>query len=131
MKYLGIDYGAKRVGLAISDAGGTIAFPRDVVENNAELLSFIKWQVVEEKVGGIVVGDTRTVSGAANTVTAEADAFIGRLETAVSVPVVRAWEGWSAIEASRYAPKGEEHNDAAAAAIILQRYLDGKGGGVQ
>ena len=39
-------------------------------------------------------------------------------------------EAMSSIEASRYAEKGNEHDDAAAAAVILQRYLDMRGGAV-
>ncbi len=124
MKYLGIDYGAKSVGLAISDDGGTISFPRAVVPNDEKLLQFVARLILEEKVGQVVVGDTRTVSGAVNPITERADAFINELAKTTAVPIERVWEAWSSIEASRYAPKGEEHNDAAAAAFILQRYLD-------
>jgi len=124
MKYLGIDYGSKSVGLAISDDGGTISFPRAVVPNDEKLLQFVARLILEEKVGQVVVGDTRTVSGAVNPITERADAFINELAKMTAVPIERVWEAWSSIEASRYAPKGEEHNDAAAAAFILQRYFD-------
>ncbi|OGG56499.1 hypothetical protein A3D71_02415 [Candidatus Kaiserbacteria bacterium RIFCSPHIGHO2_02_FULL_55_20] len=127
MKYLGIDYGAKRVGVAVSDDGGTIAFPRTTLPNDDKLLSQLTTLINGEKIGSIVVGDTRSHGGKDNPVTAEAEAFVSALQKTFDVSVERVWEMWSSIEASRYAPEGKEHNDASAAAIILQRFLDMKG----
>ncbi len=127
MKYLGIDYGAKRVGVAISDVEGTIAFPRATLVNNEQLLSQLTELVKNEKIGSIVVGDTRSHGGKDNPVTAEAETFVAALEVAIAVPVERVWEMWSSIEASRYAPEGKGHDDASAAAVILQRFLDMRG----
>ncbi|MEK7156286.1 MAG: Holliday junction resolvase RuvX [Patescibacteria group bacterium] len=127
MKYLGIDYGAKRVGVAVSDAAGTIAFPRATLQNDARLFSQLEELVKNEKITCIVVGDTRSHGGKDNPVTAEAEAFVVALEKALATTVERVWEMWSSIEASRYAPEGKEHNDASAAAIILQRFLDTRG----
>ncbi|MSU74000.1 Holliday junction resolvase RuvX [Candidatus Kaiserbacteria bacterium] len=126
MKYLGIDFGSKRVGIAISDAAGTIAFPRATLANNEQLFSQLAELVKNEKIGTIVVGDTRSHSGKDNPVTAEAESFVAALEGAIAVPVERIWEMWSSIEASRYAPEGKGHDDASAAAVILQRFLDTK-----
>ncbi len=128
MKHLGIDYGAKYVGLAITDADGTIAFPRAEIPNDAALLPFLVRMIEQEKIGHIIVGDTRTHGGAENPVTKAAEAFVAQLSQATAIPVEFATEIWSSIEASRYAPKGEEHNNAAAAAIILQRFLDMRSG---
>ena len=127
MKYLGIDYGAKRVGVAVSDAAGTIAFPRATLPNDAQLFSQLEELVKNEKITCIVVGDTRSHGGKDNPVTAEAEAFVVALQKTLPVPIERVWEMWSSIEASRYAPEGKEHNDASAAAIILQRFLDTRG----
>lgn len=55
--------------------------------------------------------------------TQEAERFIEVLRQG-GVVVKTAWEAWSSIEASRYDPKGQG-SDSGAAAIILQRYLDG------
>lgn len=126
MKYLAIDYGSKRVGTAVSDAAGTIAFPRTILLNNEKLFPSIQKLIEEEKIGTIVVGDTRSHGGGENPVTAATESFVAKLETDTALPVERVWEIWSSIEASRYAEKGNEHNDAAAAAIILQRFLDMK-----
>lgn len=124
MKYLGIDYGSKRVGTAVSDAEGKIAFPRAEVPNNEKLHRSLAAIVGQEGVGKIIVGDTRAFGGTQNPITPEAEAFTAKLRELTGIPVELAFEAGSSIEASRYAPRGEEHNDAAAAAIILQRYLD-------
>ncbi len=124
MKYLGIDFGLKRVGIAISDAESSIAFPRETILNDEKLLANILAYVESEKVDGIVVGDTRAASGEPNIASLSADLFIEELKAETTLPVYRGFEAWSSVEAARYAPKGEKHNDAAAAAIILQRFLD-------
>ncbi len=122
MRYLGIDYGAKRVGVAVSSEG--IAFPRAVLENNTTLFPALLEIIAKEKISAIVVGDARAFGGGENPVTKDVDAFIGKLKKETNVPVIPAWEAGSSVEASRYAPEGRPHDDSAAAAIILQRYLD-------
>src|SRR3989344_5440097 len=121
MKYLGIDFGTKRVGVAVSDDTVGIAFTRETMTNDAQLLPHLVQLIEAEKIGRIVVGDTRSHGGRENPVSAEADKFIEELHQATGLPVERVFEAWSSIEASRYAPKGREHDDASAAAIILQR----------
>ena len=128
MKYLGIDYGSKWVGIAISDEEGKIAFPRAEVPNDDTLVQFIAKMAEQERVGKIVIGDTRSWSGGENRITPAAEAFAGELARASAVENEFVSEAGSSAEASRHAPKGQEHNNAAAAAVILQRYLDmGKG----
>lgn len=128
MKILGIDFGMKRVGIAVSNEEETIAFPRATLKNDEILVPHIVELLEKEKIGAIVIGDTRTVSGSPNPIVSlSADLFIEELKEVTHIPVRRAFEAWSSIEASRYAPKGKEHDDAAAAAIILQRHLDANG----
>ncbi|MBI4079948.1 Holliday junction resolvase RuvX [Candidatus Kaiserbacteria bacterium] len=122
MRYLGIDYGTKRIGLALSSEG--IAFPRGVVANGPNLIARLREIVTTEKVSAIVVGDTRSFGGVENPITEDADTFIGRLQKESGVPVISAWEAGSSVEASRFAPDKRPKDDSAAAAIILQRYLD-------
>ncbi len=128
MRYLGIDYGARRIGLAVSSEG--IAFPRGIVENDANLFTALRELITKEKVTGIVVGDTRSFGGHENPVTKDAELFIKKLRKEAGLSVTSAWEAGSSVEASRYAPEGRPHDDSAAAAIILQRYLDMHGGAV-
>lgn len=127
MRYIGVDYGAKRVGLAVSDDRGQFAFPRETVPNDGGLIARIVALAKERQADVIVVGDTRTFGGGANPITADADQFAGALVRA-GLSVERTWEAGSSVEASRYAPPGSEHDDAAAAAIILQRFLDARAG---
>lgn len=126
MRYLGIDFGLKKVGLAVSDEAGSIAFPREILENNDELSERILALVKKEHIGAIVVGDTRAASGAPNIASLSADLFIEELKAMIAIPIHRGFEAWSSVEASRYAPPSKRRDDAAAAAIILQRFLDSK-----
>lgn len=126
MKYLGLDYGMKRIGVAISDEDGKIAFPRAILDNTKAVLDTLKKDIEAQKVECIVVGDALSYSGLRNPVTADVDDFVELLRKETGLPVEKAFEAGSSIEASRYAPEGEEHNDSVAAAIILQRFLDSK-----
>ena len=123
MKYLGIDYGSKRIGLSVSDPTGSIAFPLEVVATDGALVR-IKQLMQEKRIEAIVIGDARSHGGAENAVTTEAEKFAELIVRETGVPVSRAFEAWSSIEASRYAPENTPHDDSAAAAIILQRFLD-------
>ena len=123
MRYLGIDYGARRLGLSISDEGWQFAFPNTTMPNDSTSIDRIAQIVEREHVKKIIVGDTRAVSGAENEVTKQSDIFVQTLAAHTRLPVERSWEAWSSVEAARFAPKGKEHDDAAAAAIILQHYL--------
>ena len=127
MKYLGIDYGSKRVGTAISNAEGTIAFPRATLPNTATLVKDLTALAQQENVEQIIVGDTRSHGGGENPVTAEAHAFMQQLAEGSGRTVTPVFEVFSSIEASRYAPGTRQHDDSAAAAVILQRFLDMKG----
>lgn len=124
MKYIGIDYGSKTIGVAISDAGGSIAFPREHILTSGNAVQKVLELVKAEQVGMVVMGDTLAGNGAENAITPEATQFATALAAAgVEVKLVR--EAWSSAEAARFAPKGKTHDDSAAAAIILQRFLDG------
>jgi putative Holliday junction resolvase len=126
MRYLGIDYGTKGIGIAISDAAGSFAFPKEIIPSNRSALERIVALVEQEGIGAIVIGDTRALNGKDNAVTPEAERFASALAERVPVPLHSAREAWSSVEAARFAPKGKGHDDAAAAAIILQRYLDAR-----
>lgn len=123
MKYLGVDYGSHTIGLAVSDVGGGFAFARGTIGNDEGALKALENIIHEEQIGKIVMGDTRTLAGGSNTITSEAETFARALEQRSRVPVDFVREAWSSYEAARYAPDSH-HDDSAAAAIILQRYLD-------
>ena len=129
MKFLGIDYGAKRIGLAVSDENGTIAFPRETLANMRGVIGSIQKIIEEEKIGFVVVGDTKSYGGIPNPVTLKVKDFVYDLKKVLNIPIASSWEAGSTMEANRYDPSGA-HNDSAAAAVILQRYLDIKTGSV-
>ena len=129
MKFLGIDYGAKRIGLAVSNDAGTIAFPRETVANMKGIIATIQKIIRDEHIGFVVVGDTKSYGGIPNPVTLQVRGFVDDLKAVLDVPIASSWEAGSTMEANRYDPSGA-HNDSAAAAVILQRYLDIKNGSV-
>lgn len=124
MRILGIDYGTRGVGVAISDEGTQFAFPLLVLPNDEQLISALAMIGEEKKVKEYVVGDTRAEGGAANRITEQLETFVTELKARTGFPVHLQREAWSSLEASRFAPKGKERDDSAAAAIILQRFLD-------
>ena len=137
MKYLGIDYGTKRIGIAVSDESGMMAFPREIVQGGKRALETIFDLVKAEEVGTIVVGHSLNTSGERNLLMEDVDAFIEELQKLTGVPVTLQDERFSSIAAramdqlkpsanTRNSEARMEHIDDRAAAIMLQRYLDRK-----
>ena len=123
MKYLGVDFGLKKIGLAIGDDGGRVAVPFGVVFGGlAEVLDVIKTEQVEALVVGLAIPEAhqsdvqleRTLD------------FTKKLREASGLPVHMVDEQFSSAEARRvqkeYGAKASE--DALAAMIILQAYFD-------
>ena len=104
MRYLGIDFGLKRIGLAVSDEAGSMAFPRETIAADDDAIKRVIGLITAEHIGAVVVGDTRAASGAPNIASLAADLFIEELREAVDTPIHRGFEAWSSVEASRYAP---------------------------
>ena len=124
MRFLGIDYGTKRIGLSISDEEGQIAFPKEIIPNDRDALRRIGEVVKKEKVSTIVVGESTNFAGLPNKVALEADSFTEELKVKFNIPVEKQKEFLTSVEARRYGEKGEV--DHSAAALILQRFLDRK-----
>ncbi len=122
MRIIGIDYGEKRIGVAFSDEGGSIAFPKDVIRNATRAAEDIVEYAHREKVGRIVIGESRAPGGAENAIMESARAFGDELKAA-GLEVVYEAEQFSSVEAMRFQGENEQI-DASAAAIILQRHLD-------
>jgi len=125
MKYLGIDYGSKKVGFAQSDDEGKIAFPLMVSPNDKDLLKDTLELIREMKIGAIVIGESVDQSGKLNEIAKEARKFAMSLENAIDVDIYFEKEWFSTVEARRQPGKEGKHDvDDQAAAITLQRYLD-------
>lgn len=131
-KLLGIDYGARRVGLALSDDGETYAFPHGILENNDKLMDAIQECVQKEGVHVIVVGEADNPAGGANTIQRRVMIFAEALRVRTGCDVRMVTEAYTSAEARRALEKKASDRataqvpvDAAAASIILQTYLDG------
>lgn len=125
MKYLGIDYGSKKVGFAQSDDEGRMAYPLMISPNDESLLKDTLELIREMKFSVIVIGESVDGHGKPNAIAKQARAFGATLENAIDVRVVFEKEWFSTIEARKQPGKEGDHNvDDQAAAIVLQRYLD-------
>jgi putative holliday junction resolvase len=139
MRVLGIDYGARRIGLALSDSTATLASPWRLIERPpsdnetlARLLLEIE-QLTREDDGlaAVVVGWPRRLDGSATSLTAEVESLARELGQRVQVPVILQDERLTSHEAeTRLAVRERDWRrrkkkiDAAAAAVVLQDYLD-------
>ena len=119
---MGIDFGSKRVGVALSHDEGKIGMPYSVITNDRDLLSNILKIIKEEDVNKVVVGESKDFKGEPNKIMQKAEVFIDELIKA-GVEVVLEPEFLSTFQAERWQGKNE-NIDASAAAIILQSYLD-------
>lgn len=138
-RVLGVDWGMKRIGLAISDPTRTLASPLGVVYRRASKrppLRKIEELVRPEGVTAIVMGLPLELDGSESTWTAEIRRVGEALSRRLGVPVAYSDERFSSLDAearvrSSGLPKRERERkdrvDMAAAALILQRWLDGEG----
>lgn len=124
MKYLGLDYGSKKIGVAISDEMGMLAFPLKIILNKdkekslQEILNIIE----ENKIQDIVIGESTNQKGEANKILEEAKNYSKNLEEKSECKIYFEKEWFSTVEARRYDDRHDA--DDSAAAIILQRFLD-------
>jgi len=141
MRALGIDYGLRRIGLALSDASGTLATPLTVLmrpKSERETVRLVASEVArlsaeEDGLATVVVGWPRRLDGTPNDQTPMVEAFARALGAAVTLPVVLQDERLTSHEADERLATGERDwkkrkakLDAAAAAILLQDFLDAR-----
>jgi putative Holliday junction resolvase len=140
MRFLGIDYGTKRIGVSTSDEEGVLAFPKEIILNNSNSFKRLGEIIKEESTKEIVVGESVDFSGKLNVLSARIEVFILELKDKFKLPIHKQKEFLTTVEARR--PKNgkkslnqsQSHSrlkqiksgriDASAAALILQRYLD-------
>jgi putative holliday junction resolvase len=126
MRYLGIDYGTKKVGLAFSDEEGTMGFPFDIIPNDAQLSDALTLLIETERIGAVVIGESRDFAGNPNPIANAARALGDELTSRTGAPVHYEPEMLTTQEARRdfegiRTNKGNV--DASAAALILTSYL--------
>jgi len=134
-RVLALDIGRSRTGLAISDVTGTLATPFGVITAQPPLAEVVRTadQLAAEADGlaAIVVGRPLRLDGRPGPQTAEVDAFVVRLRGRTSLPVYLQDERLTSVEAeAKLAVREPDWRrrkarlDAAAAAVILQDFLD-------
>jgi len=139
VRIVGLDVGERRIGVAVSDATLTLARPVDVLrpasfERDGPRLAaaaIARFAGEDDGVSSVVVGVPRHLDGTASDMTPRVEAFASELERLTGIPVIRQDERLTSREAeSRLALTDKDWRsrkarlDAAAAAVILQDYLD-------
>jgi len=136
MKILGIDYGQKRIGLALSDPSNMVAQSLKVLKRNGtrKLLGEIKAVVDQNKIERIVIGLPKNMNGSLGEKGNEVLAFVKILEKVVKVPIVTWDERLTTVSAEKVLRQAELSRkkrkdilDKLSACIILQNYLDSIG----
>lgn len=141
MRFLGIDYGQRRIGLAVSDPTGLLARPWKTIARHGNKTQVADALVVEieqlasheDGLAGVVLGHPRTLSGEATHQTAAVMALAEALRTRLQIPIVLQDERLSSREAEQLLARRLKDwrdrkplLDAASAAVILQDYLDSR-----
>ena len=132
-RILGIDYGERRIGLALSDPLGIIAKPLTIIDRKktADYISRISEIISEKKITSVVVGLPLNLKGHYSKQTEIVRAFINKLKSDLQIPILEIDERLSTVAAEKSLRAqdvkiGYEKGrvDETAAAIILQEYLD-------
>ena len=133
MRTLALDYGSRRIGVALSDPTGTLARPLPFfpATSDAKLAREVSALAEKEQVGTILLGLPRHMNGSLGEAAARVQAFATALGQATAVPVRLVDERLSTVQASRQMQE-TGHNtrhqrgrvDSEAAAVLLQAYLD-------
>ena len=138
MRLLGIDYGTKKTGIAVSDETGQFAFPKRVFTTGNGLVARVFDCVKEFAVEGIVIGESHDYQGKPNKIMNDVLSFKKELEGVTKLPVYLEPEYMTSAQAERLqkelggkkVKKGGDSTgeldmlDATAAAFILQSFLD-------
>jgi putative pre-16S rRNA nuclease len=139
MRALGVDLGTKRIGVAVSDRSGTLASPLTVIErgrsrraDHTRIAELVRAEEAECVVVGLPIGLSGDAGRAAEAARSEAEA----LATVVGVPVETHDERFTTVTAERNLAEAgvsgrgrRQVIDKAAAAVILQSWLDSRRGG--
>lgn len=131
-RYLGVDVGDARVGLAISDDLGMLAHPLETIPvATQDPLDRIARLVAERSISHVVVGMPRNMDGSFGPAAEKSRAFIASLRERIACPVVSWDERLTTVsaqralrEAGRKAKDQRSVVDQAAAQIILQGWMD-------
>ncbi len=128
--FLGLDYGLRRIGLAVGDADQKLAFAcgTHVEGRDGSIFKYLLGIIEEREVTVLVMGLPLQTDGTDGEITEKTRRFASRLEDEFALPVILWDERYSSQEADRWLQakrkKSKEDRDSLAAEIILQSYLD-------
>ncbi len=145
MKYLGIDFGEKNIGLSVSDSSGKMAFPFKILENNKNLEKNFLEILENEKINFLVFGESLNFKGQKNEIQKKAEIFAGKISKLKKIETFWQNEVFSSSEArlqNKFSPKTKNRKadfafgkirkenskkiDHSAASLILKTFLDKK-----
>jgi putative Holliday junction resolvase len=133
---MALDVGDSRIGVALSDPMEILASPLVIIKrlNEASDILCISKLVNEHKAGKLVVGLPMALSGEEGMQAEKVKAFVSSLKSSLSIPLEMFDERFSTVTAREYMretgkkkDRFKKHDDAIAAAVILQNYLDENG----
>lgn len=126
MRVLGIDYGEKKIGIALGDTDVRVASPLAIISNTSAVVSEIAELCRREDIGAVVVGVPVGISGKHSAQYDSAKTFAERLRVTLTIPVVTENEvlSTSAAQALTRGMSRGRADDDVAAMVILQHYLD-------
>lgn len=128
MRYIGIDYGTKKIGIALSDEAGAMGFPHDTLLTTPDTVDQIALLIREKHVEAAVVGHSVGLDGTDNEIAEEVRVFAEALSAHAGIPVHFESELYTTQAARRFPDgtrmKGSPNVDASAAALILTSYLE-------
>ena len=132
-RLLGIDFGTRRIGLALSDPTGTLASPLPFLENTGipEVVSKLKELVQSHGVETVVVGLPRNMDGTYGPSADKVREFISQIQPQLSAKIVTQDERLTTAQASRGLSQIglsqrelRKKVDSSSASLILQQFLD-------
>ncbi len=136
MRILALDVGDNRIGVAVSDPTELLAKPLTIVRrlNLASDIQVISRLAGEQSAGKLVVGLPISLEGGEGMQAEKVRAFASGLGKALALPIEMVDERFSTVTAQEYMHesgkkkkgKTKQHDDAVAAAVILQNYLDAR-----
>ena len=132
-RFLGIDYGTVRIGLALSDPTGILASPLPFLENQSpqQVTTALSQLIQTHQIEGLVIGLPRNMDGTYGPSAQKVRDFIAQIQKSISLPITPIDERLTTAQASKQLSsigmnqkQLRKKVDSSSACLILQQYLD-------
>ena len=132
-RFLGIDYGTVRIGLALSDPTGTLASPLPFLENQSlqQVTTALSELIQTHQIEGLIIGLPRNMDGTYGPSAQKVREFIAQIQKSISLPITPIDERLTTAQASKQLSgiglnqkQLRKKVDSSSACLILQQYLD-------